>query len=193
MCVLLILGSPSVCPPHLAERRVVGCGDVVTSSWCEEETLGDFLRKNIGNWVSVSGKRPHGATDKAAEQWEPEVSPCSLFIMTTSVPSHLFLNFPAYFLCSALGVKVEWVRGTPLSFSSGIAALNSEEFIIVRIRFGIELFPWEGAMSPSLPQCPHPKIKLRSRDWVWLIEVFLGLFPGLGGYLSGHLWLFKWV
>lgn len=129
MCVLLILGSPSVCPPHLAEKRVVGCGDVVTSSWSEEETLGDFLRKNIGNWVSVSGKRPHGATDKAAEQWEefkPEVSLCSLFIMITSVPSHLFLHFPAFFLCSALGVKAGWVRGTPLSVSSGIAALNSE-------------------------------------------------------------------
>lgn len=112
MCVLPILGSPSApAVPHIWQRggvRVVGCSDVVRSSWCEEETLGDFLRKNVGNWVSVGGKRPRGATDEAAEQWEefePKVSPCSLFIMTTSAPSHLFLNSPAFFLCAAVGLR----------------------------------------------------------------------------------------
>lgn len=85
---------------------MVVCSDVVKSSWCEEETLGDFLRKNVGNWVSVGGKRPRGATDEAAEQWEefePKVSPCSLFIIT-SAPSHSFLN-SAFFLCAAVGLR----------------------------------------------------------------------------------------
>lgn len=103
--------------------------------------------------------------------------PCSLFIMTTSVPSHLFLNVPAFFFVFSTWGKGGVVQGEePLSVSFGLTALNSVNF-----NFGIELFPQEGAVSPPLPQCPDPKIKLRSRECVsGLLKCFLGYLRALG-------------